>query len=393
MKVKFRLLSQLLSAALLWLAPVDVQADAISQVMQKFVEEHEVAGVVTLVASLKDVEHLEAVGKSDIATGRDMRSDDLFWIASMTKPMAAICVMMLVDEEKLSLDDPVEKHLPEFKSQWLIQSKDPKQMVLGRPKRAITLRDLLTHTSGIGDVKSPRPHSTLAELVMGYAREPLSFEPGSKWSYSNPGINTLGRLVEVASGVSFAEFIQQRLFNPLGMKDTTFWPSPEQFERIAKSYKLNKETRQLEETAVYFTDGKLEDRQRTPYPAGGLYSTAGDVARVYQMMLSGGQYNGSRILKSESVRMMTTTQSGDIKTGFVEGMSWGLGFQVVREPAGVTGALSKGSFGHGGAYATQSWADPITGKVYILMIQRSGMPNGDGSAIREAFQNAAVHGR
>jgi CubicO group peptidase (beta-lactamase class C family) len=228
---------------------------------------------------------------------------------------------------------------------------------------------------------------------MGYAREPLSFEPGSKWSYSNPGINTLGRLVEVASGTSFAEFIQQRLFNPLGMKDTTFWPSPEQFERIAKSYKLNKETRQLEETAVYFTDGKLEDRQRTPYPAGGLYSTAGDVARVYQMMLSGGQYNGSRILKSESVRMMTTTQSGDIKTGFVEGMSWGLGFQVVREPAGVTGALSKGSFGHGGAYATQSWADPITGKVYILMIQRSGMPNGDGSAIREAFQNAAVHGR
>jgi CubicO group peptidase (beta-lactamase class C family) len=393
MKVKFRLLGQLLSVLWLWIAPAHAQADAISQVMQKFVEEHEVAGVVTLVASSRDVEHLQAVGKSDIATGRDMRTNDLFWIASMTKPMAAICVMMLVDEEKLSLDDPVEKHLPEFKSQWLIQSKDPKQMVLGRPKRAITLRDLLTHTSGIGDVKSPRPHSTLAELVMGYAREPLGFEPGSKWSYSNPGINTLGRLVEVVSGSSFADFIQQRLFNPLGMKDTTFWPSIEQIERVAKSYKLNKETHQLEETAVYFTDGKLEDRQRTPYPAGGLYSTAADVARVYQMMLSGGQYNGSRILKPESARMMTTTQSGDIKTGFVEGMSWGLGFQVVKEPAGVTGALSKGSFGHGGAYATQSWADPITGKVYILMIQRSGMPNGDGSAIREAFQNAAVRGR
>ena len=393
MKVKFRLLGQLLSVLWLLIAPAHAQADAISRVMQKFVEEHEVAGVVTLVASSRDVEHLQAVGKSDIATGRDMRTNDLFWIASMTKPMAAICVMMLVDEEKLSLDDPVEKHLPEFKSQWLIQSKDPKQMVLGRPKRAITLRDLLTHTSGIGDVKSPRPHATLAELVMGYAREPLGFEPGSKWSYSNPGINTLGRLVEVVSGSSFADFIQQRLFNPLGMKDTTFWPSIEQIERVAKSYKLNKETHQLEETAVYFTDGKLEDRQRTPYPAGGLYSTAADVARVYQMMLSGGQYNGSRILKPESARMMTTTQSGDIKTGFVEGMSWGLGFQVVKEPAGVTGALSKGSFGHGGAYATQSWADPITGKVYILMIQRSGMPNGDGSAIREAFQNAAVRGR
>jgi CubicO group peptidase (beta-lactamase class C family) len=392
MKMRSLLFLQLLGTALCLLAPIHAQADAISKVMQKFVEEHEVAGVVTLVASSKGVEHLEAVGKSDIATGREMKRDDLFWIASMTKPMAAICVMMLVDEGKLSLDDPVEKHLPEFRGQWLIQSKDAKQMVLGRPKRAITLRDLLTHTSGIGEVKSPRPHSTLAELVMGYAREPLSFEPGSKWSYSNPGVNTLGRLVEVASGSSFAEFIQQRLFNPLGMKDTTFWPSTEQLERVAKSYKFNKETHQLEETTVYFTDGKLEDRQRTPYPAGGLYSTAADVARVYQMMISGGEYNGTRILKSESVRMMTTTQSGDIKTGFVEGMSWGLGFQVVKEPAGVTFALSKGSFGHGGAYATQSWADPVAGRIYILMIQRSGMPNGDGSAIREAFQNVAARG-
>ena len=388
--MKFVLALHLLGFVSLVLSPIQARADAISKVMQKFVDDREVSGVVTLVGLRDGVEHLEAVGKSDLAAGRDMQKDDLFWIASMTKPMAAICVMMLIEEGKLSVDDRVEKHLPEFKNQWLVQSKDSKQMVLGRPQRAITVRDLLTHTSGISDVKAPRPNCSLAELVMGYSREPLAFEPGSKWSYSNPGINTLGRLVEIASGIPFAEFIQNRLFNPLGMKDTTFWPTKEQQARVAKSYKQNKESHQLEETTVYFTEGNLEDRSRTPYPAGGLYSTAKDVACVYQMMLSGGTFRGQKILRPETVQLMTTTQTGDIKTGFVDGMSWGLGFQVVKEPVGVTAALAKGSFGHGGAYATQSWADPVAGKIYILMIQRSGMPNGDGAAIREAFQYTAA---
>ena len=388
--MKFVLALHLLGFVSLVLSPIQARADAISKVMQKFVDDREVSGVVTLVGLRDGVEHLEAVGKSDLAAGRDMQKDDLFWIASMTKPMAAICVMMLIEEGKLAVDDRVEKHLPEFKNQWLVQSKDSKQMVLGRPQRAITVRDLLTHTSGISDVKAPRPNCSLAELVMGYSREPLAFEPGSKWSYSNPGINTLGRLVEIASGIPFAEFIQNRLFNPLGMKDTTFWPTKEQQPRVAKSYKQNKESHQLEETTVYFTEGNLEDRSRTPYPAGGLYSTAKDVACVYQMMLSGGTFRGQKILRPETVQLMTTTQTGDIKTGFVDGMSWGLGFQVVKEPVGVTAALAKGSFGHGGAYATQSWADPVAGKIHILMIQRSGMPNGDGSAIREAFQYTAA---
>ena len=388
--MKFVLALHLLGFVSLVLSPIHARADALSKAMQKFVDDREVSGVVTLVGLRDGVEHLEAVGKSDLAVGRDMQKDDLFWIASMTKPMAAICVMMLIEEGKLAVDDRVEKHLPEFKNQWLVQSKDSKQMVLGRPQRAITVRDLLTHTSGISDVKAPRPNCSLAELVMGYSREPLAFEPGSKWSYSNPGINTLGRLVEIASGTPFAEFIQNRLFNPLGMKDTTFWPTKEQQARVAKSYKQNKESHQLEETTVYFTEGNLEDRSRTPYPAGGLYSTAKDVACVYQMMLSGGTFRGQKILRPETVQLMTTTQTGDIKTGFVDGMSWGLGFQVVKEPVGVTAALAKGSFGHGGAYATQSWADPVAGKIYILMIQRSGMPNGDGSAIREAFQYTAA---
>lgn len=371
------------------LRPLAGWADAVSERMQRFVDDETVAGAVTLVTSRSEIVHWEAVGKSDLAAGRAMEKDALFWIASMTKPMAAVCVLMLQEEGKLSIDEPVEKYLPEFKNQWMIEKKEAKKLVLVRPKRPVTVRDLLTHTAGLGDVKSPRTHSTLGELTMAYAREPLQFEPGSQWSYSNPGINTLGRIVEVLSGKDFATFIQQRLFNPLQMQDTTFWPTEEQLKRVAKSYKLNKETGKLEETTVYFTDGPLTDRRRTPYPAGGLYSSAKDVARFYQMMLNGGTLGGTQFLRPETVELMTTTQSGEVKTGFVEGMSWGLGFQVVREPQGPTAALSKGTFGHGGAYATQSWGDPVKGLAYVLLIQRAGMPNGDGSEIRGEFQRVA----
>jgi CubicO group peptidase (beta-lactamase class C family) len=365
------------------------RADAISDEMRQFVENATVSGAVTLVAGPSGILHCEAVGKSDLAAGRDMQKEDLFWIASMTKPMTAVCVLMLQDEGKLSIEDPVEKYLPEFKNQWVIEKKDAKKLVLVHPKRSVTVRNLLTHTGGLGDVKTPRPYSTLGELAMAYAREPLQFEPGSKWSYSNPGINTLGRIVEIVSGKDFASFIQERVFDPLQMRDTTFWPTEDQLKRVAKSYKLNKESGQLEETTVYFTEGSLTDRKRTPYPAGGLYSCAKDVAQFYRMMLNRGVLDGKQLLRPETVDLMTTTQSGDIKTGFVEGMSWGLGFQVVREPQGSTAALSKGTFGHGGAYATHSWADPVKKLAYVLLIQRSGMPKGDGAEIREAFQKVA----
>ena len=376
-----------------FLLPVLVSADAVSDKMRKFVDDGVVSGVVTLVAGRGGIEHFDAVGKSDIASGRAMRKDDLFWIASMTKPMTAMCVLMLQEEGRLSIDDPVEKHLPEFKGQWLVEKKEADRMSLVRPARPVTLRDLLTHTSGLGDVKPPRPFSTLAELAMAYAREPLQFQPGSLWRYSNAGINTLGRIVEVVSGKGYAEFMQERIFTPLGMTDTTFWPTEAQMQRIAKSYKVGKESGRLEETTVYFTEGPLSDRRRTPFPAGGLYSTARDVARVYSLMLNGGELDGQRLLSKDTVKLMTTTQSGDIKTGFVEGMSWGLGFQVVKEPQGATEDLAPGTFGHGGAYATQSWADPSKGKAYILLVQRAGMPNSDGSEIRRVFQKTAFEMR
>src|SRR6185295_2754566 len=263
--------------------------------------------------------------------------------------------------------------------------KGPNSLTVVKAPRAITLRDLLTHTSGLGDVPAPRYDSTLAELVMAYAQQPLRFPPGSKWEYSNPGINTLGRIVEIVSGQKLELFLQRRIFDPLDMKDATFWPTRSQVKRLAKTYKPT-QAGNLEETDIYFIKGDLSDRHRTPYPAGGLFCTARDMAQFYQMMLNGGEYHSQRLLSRSAVQQMTRTQTGDIKTGFVDGMSWGLGFQVVKEPQGVTAMLSPGTFGHGGAYATQSWADPKKDLILVLMIQRAGFPNGDNSPVRRVFQ-------
>lgn len=364
--------------------------DAVPARLSRFIDAGVISGAVTLVARHDQVLRVQSLGWADLAARRPMREDSLFWIASMTKPMTAVAVLMLQDEGKLSVDDPVETHLPEFKNQWLIAERTTNRLVLVPAPRPVTLRDLLTHTSGLGDVPSPRPHASLAELVMAYAREPLRFAPGSRWSYSNAGINTLGRVVEVVSGQSFAEFLERRLFRPLGMKDTTFWPTPAQGRRLAKAYQPKADGNGLEETAIYFLQGDLGDRRRTAFPSGGLFSTARDVARFYQMMLDGGVWRGRRLLSAQAVAELTRTQTGDLKTGFTDGMSFGLGFAVVKEPQGVTAMLSPGTFGHGGAYGTQSWADPRRDLIYVLMIQRARLPNADASEVRRAFQEAVA---
>jgi CubicO group peptidase (beta-lactamase class C family) len=385
-------MNKLIPSLILFAVPFLTQAkDSLSPVrarMQAFVNDKVISGSVTAIATKDKMLSQETVGYADLKTKEAMRSDHLFWIASMTKPMAAVCVLQLQEEGKLSIEDPVEKHLPEFKGQWMVDERDGGKLILRRAARTITIRDLLTHTSGLANTGTPRTESTLGELVMSYSKTPLNFEPGSKWSYSNAGINTLGRIVEVVSKIPFADFLQERVLDPCDMKDTTFWPSKDQAKRIAKSYRPDQQG-ELQQVEVRFLAGGISNRKRTPYPAGGLYSTAGDVTRFYQMMLNGGTFNGKRVLKKETAALMTQTQTGDIKTGFVDGMSWGLGFQVVKVPMGVTESLSAGTYGHGGAYATQSWADPKRGIIVVMMIQRAGFRNGDNSPVRKGFQEAA----
>lgn len=367
-----------------------VKLAELSKSLAPFIETNLIAGAVTLVAKRGEVVALNALGYSNLEARRKMKPDDLFWIASMTKPMTAVAVLMLQDEGKLSVEDSVEKYLPEFKGQWLTTDRSATGLSLAKPARPIRIRDLLTHTSGLGDLPAPRGDCSLAELVMAYSQLPLKFPPGSKWEYCNSGINTLGRIVEVVSGKPFAKFMQQRLFDPLDMDDTTFWPSRWQLKRVAKPYQASP-SGGLVEGSIYFLKGPLTDRTRTPFPAGGLFSTAPDVARFYQMILNGGIWRGKRLLSLGAITELTRTQTGELKTGFVDGMSFGYGFAVVKEPtANTTRMLSPGTFGHGGAYGTQVWADPKRDLILVLMYQWSKVPNGDASPMREAFQDAAV---
>jgi CubicO group peptidase (beta-lactamase class C family) len=241
--------------------------------VQPFVDQGEISGAVMLVATKDKVLHVSAVGQSDLASGRKLQTDDLFWIASMSKPITAVCVALLADDGKLSFDDPLEKFLPEYRYLDLKQEQAAERRMVG----PITLRHLLTHTSGIGEYRVTAPHWTLAEMSRALAREPLRFEPGIRWAYSTAGIDTLGRVVEVVSGMPFAAFMQQRLLDPLGMTHTTFWPTLEQKKRLATSYRMNASGKLAETTISYMYGGEITDAERPALGGAGLFSTAEDV--------------------------------------------------------------------------------------------------------------------
>jgi CubicO group peptidase (beta-lactamase class C family) len=361
--------------------PEATKLHGVSERMKEFVDKNEIAGAVTLVVSRDRVLHLDATGKADLAQGTPMQADSICWIASMTKPVTGAAILILQEEGKLSVDDPVGKYVPELGH---LKTSDGKE-------HRVTLRHLLTHTSGMGEATPPesRNAKTLADLVPAFASKPLSFEPGSRWAYCQSGINTLGRIVEVVSGKPLPEFFQERIFGPLGMKDTTFYLSPEQLPRLAKSYRLT--NGKLEEAKVSVLQGREPTtRDRAPLANGGLFSTAPDYGRFCQMLLNKGTLDGKRVMKPESVEQMATVQSGDVVTGFTPGNGWGSAACVVRQPQGVTAMLSPGTFGHGGAYGTQAWIDPKKGVAYVLMVQRANFPNSDDSPVRKVFQQAAA---
>ena len=365
---------------------------AIKPRMQKFVDDNELSGVVTVVGNAHGVVHHEAIGNARLEPAQAMTKDTLFRIASMTKPVTATAVLILADEGKLAVTDPVEKHLPEFRGQMLVSERGKDRLVLVKPARPITIRDLLTHTSGLpfyspglADVYVKRDR-TLADTTLAVSQRPLDFEPGSKWAYCNSGIDVLGRIVEVVSGQRFEDFMSKRIFDPLGMKDSTFQPTKEQTKRVAGLYDSKGGKLTLAPDNLL---GQVE-KSRHPVPAGGLYSTGADVARFYRMMLNKGALDGKKILTPAAVKELTRVQTGDLKCGFTPGMGFGYGFAVVREPEGVTGMLSAGTFGHGGAFGTQSWADPEKGVFMILLIQRVGLANGDATDMRKELQRLTV---
>ena len=360
----------------------ELSIPAIGKAMEAAIEAKEIAGAVTFVADKDKILHLETNGFSDLGKKTPMPADAIFWIASMTKPVTGTAVMMMQESGKLSVDDPVSKYLPEFK-----KLKDPagKEVV-------VTLKQCLTHSAGLSEV-SPQESgdiATLEALMPLIVAKPVKFQPGTKWEYCQTGINTAARVVEVVSGEDFPSFLEKHLFGPLGMKDTTFYPGAAQEARLATSY-TRSEGGELAKAGLMFLGNKpITSRERYPRANGGLFSTAADYGKFARMILRGGELDGHRYLKEESVKQMSTVQSGDLKTGFTPGNGWGLGWCVVREPQGVSAALSPGSFGHGGAYGTQAWIDPVKNRAYVMLVQRANFPNSDGSTVRQAFQEAAA---
>ena len=350
---------------------------SLASTLQPFVDDHSLAGAVVLVADKDKILDLEAVGFMDMAAGQKMRTDCVFWIASQSKPITATALMILVDEGKVNVDDPVEKYLPEFKGQQVNVSTDPAHPDLKPARHPILVREVLSHTSGL-PFKSPMEEPTLdvfslEKRVRSYAEQPLLFQPGSKSQYANAGINTAGRIVEVVSGMKFEKFLDERIFKPLGMNDTTFYPSKSQIERLAKSYKPNAKKDGLEECPIGQLKYPLNDPERQPMPAGGLFSTANDLSLFYRMMANNGTFKGKRILSEKSVQTMTSDQSGEANSHY------GFGF-------GTDGK----SFTHGGAYNTMSRYDREQKLVTVFLGQHAGWIK-DGKSIIHVFQVAATN--
>ncbi len=342
--------------------------------MRRFIAEKKIAGAVTLVARHGKIVHLAATGDADIENRKRMRPDSIFWLASQAKPTTSVAVMCLVDDGKVDLDAPVSRYLPAFKN---IRLKN------GTLQHEPTVRQMMSHTAGLAQpFRDPNDGAyTLAQYANMLANRPLEFEPGSNYEYGY-GLTVCGGIVEAVSGKLFEDFLQERVFGPLGMKDTTFNPSREQWPRLTKTYKPGPNGTIVPAYNPFIAQDWTV--KRFPEPSGGLLSTAPDMARFYQMVLNGGELDGRRILSKKAVdTMLTPVMAGGRQ------LTYALGWQHSGAPAGSSGPRLVG-YGHGGAFATDGFIDPGKGIVSVLMIQRTMFPNGGeiGAAFRQLVAEA-----
>ncbi|HBT76375.1 MAG TPA: serine hydrolase [Planctomycetaceae bacterium] len=335
----------------------------VKETLQPYVDQGHLAGVVTVVADKNEVIQLDAVGFADLEKRTPMGGDTVFWIASQTKPVTAVAVMMLVEEGKLDLDAPVVQYLPELAALNVIAEQDEKHTLLVPVETPVTLRHLLSHTSGMAWVpllqqKHKIDILPLSEALTTCEMTPLKNQPGKEYLYSNMGVNVAATAVERVSGMPFETFLDKRLFEPLGMDDTTFWPSGDQLDRLAPVYRLDNDKTTLVSCEVVHLTYPLDRRSiRFPEAAGGLFSTPNNLVTFYQMLQGEGEFRGTRILKPESVKEIRKKQTGDLPNGY-----------------GLCVDAGGGVFGHGGACGTISKVDTNTGLVYLYFVQEAGLP-------------------
>ncbi len=369
---------------------VGMSAERLARVhaaMQRYVDRGEVAGVVTLVARRGRVVHLDAVGYRDAEARAAMTDDAVFRIASMTKPVTSVALMMLFEEGHFLLSDPVNKWLPEFADMKVVQPAPPGERVetpftTVPVRRPITVKHLLTHTAGLPNAyrgwtqpqylkaaARQKPDETMADVVGRLAKLPLNFQPGDAWEYG-PATDVAGRLVEVLSGQTLDEYFRKRIFEPLGMRDTHFYLPADKVGRLAALYRPGP-GKKIELAEAPTADSRWVKGPHVYFSgAGGLVSTAPDYFRFQQMMLNGGELDGVRLLGRKTVELMTANHTGELPIWLTgPGYGFGLGYSVVRD-IGATGLpASAGTYGWGGAFCTYFWVDPAEEMVGIVMAQ------------------------
>src|SRR5579884_634127 len=370
--------------------------ERLDALVHEAVEGKQIAGAVVLLARHGRIGHLKAIGWRDLEAQAPMTTDTLFRLGSMTKPITSVAVMMLVEEGKLRLDDPVSKFLPEFKNPTVgVPNLFSRSLYVRPAGREITIRDLLNHTSGLtyrfwdlqpwttlyrnGGVSDGLNHApgTSLENVRRLARQPLMFQPGNFWGY---GLSTdvLGVVVEVASGQDLETFFRERIFTPLKMNDTFFYIPEEKKDRLAALYIPDRHGKVRRVGEGLATVGEMEFSATYPcerygrYFSGGagLVSTASDYARFLQMLLNGGELDGVRLLQTETITQMTSNQIGYMKTYFPQyGDSFGYGFGVLTVDGKPLDVASTGTYSWGGLFNTYFWVDPKKDLFGVLLIQ------------------------
>jgi CubicO group peptidase (beta-lactamase class C family) len=370
----------------------------IDQMLERRIAAGEMAGAVALVARKGKLVHITAKGVMDLETKQPVTPATMFRIASMTKPVTSVAIMMMIEEGKVRLNDPVSRYIPEFRSQKVaVRAPEaatgpaPAPAAGGRggrggrgatpsfttepAAREVTIKDLLTHVSGLASgtmsnstvqAVARKQGEKLADYIPRLGSTTLEFQPGSRWAYSaQAGHDTLGRIVEIASGMSLNEFFQKRIFEPLGMRDITFWPSQAQWSRVASVY--NRGANGL--TKNNNPNGMSSDVYFMG--SGGLISTAEDYAPFGVMLANGGELNGKRVLGRKTVEMLRAVHVPDTLPGRAAGEGYGLGVRVVTDHARRGTMLSTGTFGWSGVYGTHFFVDPEEETVGVLLVQTS----------------------
>jgi CubicO group peptidase (beta-lactamase class C family) len=367
--------------------------------LRELVENQTIPGAVALVARHGEIASLDAEGWRDIEGRKPMTTDSIFQIMSMTKQFTGVGAMMLVEEGKLELRRPIEDYLPEFRGQVVDERLPNGNMTTHAPARPPTVWQLMCHTSGLAENPDGELSDNLRtmrvpldEAVRFYATRHLQFEPGTRWRYSNMGIATLGRIIEKVSGEEYVHFIESRILKPLGMSDTFFFAPPGKRDRIALVYKH--EGGKLVRAGDEILAGdptKYRAGARYPGPELGLYSTAGDLVKFYQMLLSGGEYQGHRYLSRQAIDTMTRVFTPGVDpSGWLGGTGYGLTFEIVDKPEGTLLLHSPGTFGHGGAFGTEGWVDRHNDLIRILLVQVSDGSGGPARAVVMQLGEAAV---